>query len=65
MADQHYLIRKEEHDGRTFASVIALDREGRRQELARLHGGDNITETTLLSAEEQLKACERFKADYT
>ena len=65
MADQHYLIRKEEHDGRTFTSVIALDREGRRQELARLHGGDNITETTLLSAEEQLKACERFKAEHT
>ena len=65
MADQHYLIRKEEHDGRTYTNVVELDREGRRQELARLHGGDNITETTLLSAEEQLKACERFKAEHT
>ena len=63
MADQHYVIRKAEHDGRTFTNVTELDREGRRQELARLHGGDNITETTLLSAEEQLKACERFKAE--
>jgi len=65
MADQHYLICKEEHDGRTYTNVIALDREGRKQELARLHGGDNITETTLLSAEEQLRACERFKAEHT
>ena len=65
MADQHYVIRKAEHDGRTFTNVTELDREGRRQELARLHGGDNITETTLLSAEEQLKACERFKAEHT
>ena len=65
MADQHYLIRKEERDGRTYTNVVELDREGRRKELARMHGGDNITETTLLSAEEQLKACERFKAEHT
>ena len=64
MADQHYLIRKEERGGRTYTNVFPLDREGRRQELARLHGGDNITETTLLSAEEQLEACERFKAQH-
>ena len=62
MADQHYLIRKQERDGRTYTEVLPLDRDGRRHELARLHGGDNITETTLLSAEEQLSACERFKA---
>ena len=62
MADQHYLIRKEERDGRTFTDVFVLDRDGRRHELARLHGGDHITGTTLASAEEQLEACERFKA---
>ncbi len=63
MADRHYLIRKEERGGRTYTDVLPLDREGRKKELARLHGGDNITETTLMSAEEQLKACERFKAE--
>ena len=63
MADNHYLIRKEESSGRTYTHVIPLDREGRRQELARLHGGDNITATTLASAEEQLLACEAFKAE--
>ena len=62
MADQHYLIRKQERSGRTYTEVLPLDRDGRRHELARLHGGDNITETTLLSAEEQLSACEHFKA---
>ncbi len=61
MADQHYLIRKEERDGRTYTDVLELDRDGRRRELARLHGGDHITDTTLASAEEQLIACERFK----
>ena len=62
MADNHYLIRKEERGGRTYTDVLPLDREGRKQELARMHGGDNITETTLASAEEQLRACEKYKA---
>ena len=61
MADRHYLIRKEERGERTYTDVLPLDREGRRRELARLHGGDNITALTLASAEEQLAACERFK----
>ena len=62
MADSHYLIEKSERGGRTYTEVNELDREGRRSELARLHGGDNITLTTLASAEEQLEAAERFKA---
>ena len=64
MADSHFLIEKNERGGRTFTEVTALDREGRRQELARLHGGDNVTLTTLASAEEQLEAAEKYKADH-
>lgn len=61
MADTHYVIEKAEREGRTFTSVTILDREGRKRELARLHGGDNITKNTLISAGEQLDAAERFK----
>lgn len=61
MADSHYLISKEEQEGRTFTHVLQLDREGRRMELARLHGGENVTATTLASAEEQLNSAEAFK----
>ena len=61
MADSHFVISKSERGGRTFTEVIPLDREGRKQELARLHGGDNITLLTLASAEEQLAACESYK----
>ena len=61
MADSHYIIEKQERDGRTFTQVLRLDREGRKKELARLHGGDNITATTLASAEEQLVSAEMFK----
>ena len=62
MADNHYLISKEERNGRTYTDVSRLDREGRKRELARLHGGDNITALTLASAEEQLEAADRYKA---
>lgn len=61
IADSHYLISKQERNGRTYTDVSGLDREGRRRELARLHGGDVITATTLAGAEEQLQAAESFK----
>lgn len=54
LADTHLLISKSERQGRTFTSVLPLDREGRKRELARIIGGTNITETTLKSAEEML-----------
>ena len=54
LADNHMLISKAERNGRTFTSVTPLDREGRKQELARIIGGTHITETTLKSAEEML-----------
>ena len=54
MADVHFLVSKAEKNGRTCTSVVPLDREGRRQELARIIGGASITETTLKSAEEML-----------
>ena len=54
LGDTHMLITKSERDGRTYTTVTPLDREGRKQELARIIGGANITETTLKSAEEML-----------
>ena len=54
LATTHLLIAKEERGGRTYTTVTPLDMEGRKQELARIIGGANITETTLKSAEEML-----------
>ena len=54
LADTHLLIAKEERQGRTYTTVTPLDMDGRKQELARIIGGANITETTLKSAEEML-----------
>ena len=56
LAQNHLLIAKEERDGRTYTTVTPLDIEGRKRELARIIGGANITETTLKSAEEMLRA---------
>ena len=61
MADSHFVISKEERSGRTYTEVRPLDVEGRKRELARLHGGNNITATTLASAQEQLSAAEMYK----
>jgi len=56
LANTHFLIAKEERGGRTYTTVTPLNHEGRKRELARIIGGANITETTLKSAEEMLKA---------
>ena len=54
LANTHLLIAKEERNGRTYTSVTPLNLEGRKRELARIIGGENITETTLKSAEEMI-----------
>ena len=61
MADVHFQIEKKASGGRTFTNVFELDDGGRKRELARLIGGENITSTTLLSAAEQLEAAVSFK----
>ncbi|MCD7846834.1 MAG: DNA repair protein RecN [Oscillospiraceae bacterium] len=54
MADDHMLIEKHESDDRTVTDVTHLDFDERKYEIARILGGDNITETVLKDAEEQL-----------
>lgn len=53
-ADEHFLIQKKFNDNKTFTCVTPLDFEGRKQELARIMGGLEITGTLLQSAEELL-----------
>lgn len=53
-ADTHMLIEKQVADGRTFTQVTELDTDGRIRELARINGGEDITETQLATARELL-----------
>ncbi len=63
MADGQYLIEKTERAGRTYTTVTALDRAGRARELARLIGGDSITDATLRAAEDALAAADTWKGE--
>ncbi len=53
-ADAHYKISKQETESRTVTTVEKLDFNGRRDELARIMGGVNITDTVIAAAEEML-----------
>lgn len=53
-AESHFLIEKREQDEKTLTQVALLDEQGRIEELARIIGGEKITETTRKQAEEML-----------
>lgn len=55
VADEHYLIVKNETDGRMQTSLRPLDKNGRIEELARIIGGVNITDKTRETAKEMLE----------
>ncbi len=55
-ADNHLFISKSVHDDRTFTRVDPLDDEGRVRELARIVGGEEITESALNHAKQLLTA---------
>ena len=63
MADTHFSVEKGERNGRTYTEVRRLDREQRRQELARLTGGSHVSQTMLDGAEELLAQAEAFRAE--
>ena len=54
-ADNHLLIEKRTEEGKTFTLVTNLESDERIKEIARIIGGDVITEATLSSAEELIK----------
>lgn len=55
MADNHLLIEKNIQGDRTVTTVRNLDHEQRKYEIARIMGGENITELMLENAEQYLK----------
>ncbi|MCI5498289.1 MAG: DNA repair protein RecN [Clostridiales bacterium] len=61
MADSHYSVHKEEKEGRTYTNVEDLDRQGRKEELARLTGGAHLSAAILEGAEELLREADAYK----
>ena len=63
MASQHYLIEKQVIDGKTVTNIYPLDETQQVNELARLIGGVEITETVLQSAKEMKELAIKAKVD--
>ncbi|MDD6011597.1 MAG: DNA repair protein RecN [Oscillospiraceae bacterium] len=54
-ADNHLYIEKSSDGDKTYTAVTALDYDGRIREIARIIGGDVLTNTTLDSAREMIE----------
>ncbi len=65
MADAHFSVEKGEENGRTLTRVTELDRMARAAEIARLTGGESVSETMLHGAQELLDAAAAFKKGLT
>lgn len=64
MADEHYAIRKQMTGERTFTSVNQLCSDGQIEELARMLGGVEVTETTEQHAKEMLDMAKHKKHEW-
>ncbi|MDO4866421.1 MAG: DNA repair protein RecN [Clostridia bacterium] len=62
LGDAHFLVEKVAGENRTDTHVRALDWQGRVQEISRLVGGADDSESSLSHAEHMLKAAEERKA---
>lgn len=58
-ADNHLLIEKTTRGDRTVTQVKPLDYDGRVQEIARILGGESVTETTLKNAAELIASAQK------
>ena len=56
MGDNHLLIEKNLQNGRTVTDVTVLSEDNRKFEIARIMGGENITDLLLENADEMLKS---------
>jgi len=52
MADSHYCIEKSEQNGKTVTNIMPLNEDGALNEVARLLGGEVITDAVLENARE-------------
>ncbi|MFP4660874.1 MAG: DNA repair protein RecN [Halanaerobiales bacterium] len=63
MADNHFFITKEMEDERTYTNIYNLEINDRKEELARMLGGVELTDTTIKHAEEMLTLAEQKKEE--
>ena len=61
MADTHYMIQKQVVDNRSVTTIRALEKKESVEELARMLGGETITESALKNAGEMKELAEKNK----
>ena len=61
MADHHFLIEKGENDGKTETGISALQEADREKELARMLGGDTLTDAVLGNAKDLIAQAQAAK----
>ncbi|MDB0440601.1 DNA repair protein RecN [Clostridioides difficile] len=59
-ADTHYCIEKDTSNNRTFTNVKKLNQSQRKNEIARLIAGNNITEKTIEHASEIIEMAKKY-----
>ena len=60
-AQTHLLIAKTARDNRTFTSITPLDEDARTRELARIIGGESVSEIALQHAHEMLESAKNAR----
>ncbi|MFA5524272.1 MAG: DNA repair protein RecN, partial [Tissierellales bacterium] len=63
LADSHFLISKKIFENESITEIIELDYNDRVEELSRLLGGVNLTETTKQHAKEMIEMSKKIKKD--
>jgi DNA repair protein RecN (Recombination protein N) len=63
-ADAHLVVEKKVENNRTYTTIRRLSRQERAGELARMLGGDNPTEQTLLFAEELMEGKKKNRNNF-
>lgn len=63
LSDNHYFVSKQVKDGKTFTGIKMLTREDKIREIAKMVGGDEISDVTIENASEMVKFAEIKKEE--
>ena len=63
LSDNHYFVSKHVVDGKTFTGIRMLTREDKIREIAKMVGGDEISDVTIENASEMVKFAEIKKKE--
>ena len=63
LSDNHYFVSKHVLEGKTFTGIRMLTREDKIREIAKMVGGDEISDVTIENASEMVKFAEIKKKE--